>query len=596
MGISQSLYAQQVSGIVTNAETGTPMIGVNILVEGTSRGTVTDANGHYSLNVSSMKDTLRFSFIGYKTREVPIKDRSTINVSLEPRIISGKQLVVIGYGKKQKSKITGAVSAIQGKSIEEAAAVNVANSLAGKVTGLYIKQNSAIPGFDEPKIVVRGFNTYRNSSALVVIDGVPQADPAGLSRLNPQNIQSISVLKGANAAIYGARSSGGVILVTTKSGSKGKPVFSYIGSYGIQIPTTKPKTANALQYMHIINSWRKLDGTTLDYNKEKIQAYKSGKLKSTDWWNAVIDPPLPVTRHSLSISGGTDKVKYYTAVGMVAQFGGLIEGDDKTQNRQYSLRSNLDFTISKRLAAQVNFSIREKDTKAPPFTPGGTIGYAVTASPLIPAFINGNHKYPASGFSQLNPLARITSPGFRHITHDVINVQFKGDYKIPGIDGLSLSGTASFIKNTNRNKNFRWLWNFYKQNKKGEVVQVQSRNPGHSQRLRLDHLRNRRITLSARLNYKTTLNNYNNINAFIEGVQMGYRSRSFWTARYFFATPLIPFLSAGTENKSRWGNSSTGTHAGRRSTLLHLIFGLTVHISFQRNQGGVFSREFLPVG
>lgn len=572
-----------VQGTVTDAQTGKPVVGVNILVAGTSTGTTTDIDGHYSLTVSSQQDTLRFSYIGYKAKTVPINGRTTINVAMEPTVITGEELVVVGYGKKRESEITGSVAAIEGSVIEETAAVNLSNSLAGRVPGLYVNQTSAIPGFDDPQIVVRGFNTYTSSSPLIVIDGVPQADPAGLSRLNPHNIESISVLKGANAAIYGSRASGGVILVTTKRGRVGNPVFRYTGSYGIQTPTMKPRMADALPYMHIVNSWRKLEDLPLYFNKETIKAYKSGKRKSTDWWNAIIDPPIPVTRHSLSISGGSDMIQYYTAIGMVAQMGGLIEGDSKTQNQQYSLRSNLDFTLSDRLTAKINFFVRQKETHSPPFSPGGVLGYARSTSPLEVAFINGNHKYPASGFSQLNPLARINSKGLEQITHDLINVQLEAKYEIPGIDGLTLGGSASFIKNTNRIKNFRWLWHFYRDTKDRGIIRIQSRNPGHSQRLRLDQSRNRRITLNARIEYETTINKYHNVNAFVQGVQMSYQGRSFWAARYYFPTPEIPFLSAGTQNKKRWGNSSSGAHAFRRSLVSRISYNFKEKYLFSFN-------------
>jgi TonB-linked SusC/RagA family outer membrane protein len=569
MGTCRALYAQQVSGTVTDAQTGKTLPGVNILVVGTSIGTATDVNGHYELQVESLKDTLRFPFIGYQTKTVPINGRTTVDIALKTTILSGQQLVVVGYGKKREADVTGAVSQIKGADIKETPSVSLSNSLGGRIPGLYIKQTSAIPGYDNPQILVRGFTTYRNSSALVVIDGVPQADPAGISRLDPHEIESISVLKDASAAIYGSRSSGGVILVTTKRGKKGKPVFNYSGSGGIQIPTMKPRSANALEYMHILNSRRKLDGTSLDFDKETIDKYKSGKLKSTDWWDALVDPPVPQTRHSLSVSGGSDSFKYYTAVGTVDQFGGLLRGDHKTRLNQYNLRANLDYNISQSLKASFNIALREKQDVAPQSDlggaePGGNLCGAVSTSPLIPAFINGNYDLPASGFSQENPAAEITSNGFDRRTNDVINLQFKGNYKIPGINGLSVSGMASIIKNTNREKNFNWLWHFYKKDQNGKIVRVESRNPANAQSLREDYSQNRRITANARVHYKTSVKEHN-IDAFIEAEQMSYKTSNFWTARNFFITDKIPYLFAGTPDKDKWDNSGSAAQASRRS-------------------------------
>ena len=213
------------------------------------------------------------------------------------------------------------------------------------MAGLFVNQTSAEPGFDDAQIFVRGFNTYRDNSALIVIDGVANADPDGLNRLDPNDIESISVLKDASAAIYGAQSAGGVILVTTKRGKTGKPKFTYNGAMGFQSPTMKPYSADALSYMDVVNSSRDIDGTAHDFPDEMIEDFTDGTRQSEDWWETTVDPPLESNRHSLTMRGGTERVRYFTSIGTVGQ-GSLLRGDDKTKLRQYNARANIDVEVS----------------------------------------------------------------------------------------------------------------------------------------------------------------------------------------------------------------------------------------------------------
>jgi TonB-dependent SusC/RagA subfamily outer membrane receptor len=214
-----------VSGTVTDAQTGNTIPGVNILVKGTSTGTATDNKGHYSLNVPSLQDTLRFSYIGYETKNVPINGRTSINVSLSPTTLSGKEMVVVGFQKKRKSEITGAVSQIEGKKLESQPTNNTTLSLEGNVAGLMVNDRGGPPGENNANVLVGGVSTLGDSSPLFVIDGVPRNEDA-FARLSAGDIESISVLKGASAAIYGARGANGVIIVQTKEGNRGKSVFS----------------------------------------------------------------------------------------------------------------------------------------------------------------------------------------------------------------------------------------------------------------------------------------------------------------------------------------------------------------------------------
>lgn len=558
----QDLTEIGISGTVTD-ENGISLPGVTILEHGTTKGTVTDIDGKYALKVNSKNSILIFSFVGYLKKEVVVGSSTTIDVGMELDARQLDEIVVVGYGAQKKSEVTNAVVQTSGEEIKKSPAVSLSNSLAGRLAGLYVNQRSSAPGFDDAQILVRGFNTYRDNSALIVIDGVANADPDGLNRLDPNDIESISVLKDASAAIYGAQSAGGVILVTTKRGKIGKPVFTYTGLQAYQSPTAKVRTANALEYMGVLNSSRALDGTDPDFPDELITKYRNGELRSEDWWDALIDGPVPQGRHSLTMRGGTEKIKYFTSVGTVSQ-GGILIGDDKTKLRQYNVRSNLDVSVAKNLNIGLDLSLRQKFTQTPQTSPGGDLHFAVQTSPLREAFIDGDTRYHTEGWAHLNPAARVHSPGYRKYTANIVNGTFRYKYDIPGVKGFSLDGFASIVKVVNYNKTFNYIWDYYEKNTDGEIVKKISRSV-EDIGLREDFYQSQRITLNSKLNYATTIREDHNISAFVAYEQMEYDDNFFWAQRLGFDSPQIDQLFAGSTNRSNWNNDGGASESSRQN-------------------------------
>lgn len=248
--LAPDFQAITVSGKITD-QNGIAIAGANVLEKGTSNGVISDADGNFSLNVRSRNATLVFSFVGYATKEIRVGAQSSMNVQLESASQSLEDVVVVGYGTQKKSELTNAVVQTTGAEVKKSTNLSVSNSLAGRLPGLFVSQQSSAPGFDDAQILVRGAKTYRNTSALIVIDGVANADPDGLNRLDPNDIESISVLKDASAAIYGAQSAGGVILVTTKRGKSGKAAFDFSTSFGWQSPAAKVKSADVYEYIDV---------------------------------------------------------------------------------------------------------------------------------------------------------------------------------------------------------------------------------------------------------------------------------------------------------------------------------------------------------
>ena len=248
MGFSQS---RTVNGTVIGNDQS-PLIGASVLIKGTTAGSLTDNEGKFSVSVSPGADTLVVSYIGFATQAVSIAGQSNITITMQPSSASLDEVIVVAYGTQKKETVTGAVAGVKGVDLVKSPAVDLSNSLAGRIPGLVVIQPSGEPGFDGARITIRGNNTLGNSSPLIVIDGIPDRD-GGLGRLSPQDIESISVLKDASAAIYGARAANGAILITTKRGSSGKPTVSYDFNVGMSQPTVLPEMSNAVEYANIMN-------------------------------------------------------------------------------------------------------------------------------------------------------------------------------------------------------------------------------------------------------------------------------------------------------------------------------------------------------
>jgi TonB-linked SusC/RagA family outer membrane protein len=296
-GCNLAGYAQNktVTGTVNDAQTGNPLPGVNILVVGTSTGAATDRKGHYSLNVPSLQDSLRFSFIGYQTKTVPIDERKAISIQLKPTVIaSGNQLVVVGYGTQKKENITSSVSKVNEAELNKGATANAGQLLQGKVPGLVISKTGTNPA-SSPTIKLRGTSTLEgNASPLVIVDGVE----GSLTDVAPQDVESVTVLKGASAsAIYGTRASSGVIIIQTKTARKGHPTLEFSSYVSTQQSERKIPVLSASQYRKLVIQNKNL-GVGHDYGA------------STNWAEEVFNE-FPVSKvTNLNLSAGDDQTSY----------------------------------------------------------------------------------------------------------------------------------------------------------------------------------------------------------------------------------------------------------------------------------------------
>jgi TonB-linked SusC/RagA family outer membrane protein len=382
-----------ISGRVTD-DTGSPLPGVNILIKGSTVGTTTDGDGRYSVEVSTGTEILVFSFIGFKTQEVDVANRSQIDITLEQDITSLSEVVVIGYGTQMKSEVTGSIGSVSLKDFQEQPVTRVDQALQGRVAGVQITNSAGVPGGDV-RIRVRGSNSINgNNAPLYVIDGFVGAD---FGIVNPQDIASMEVLKDAAAtAIYGSRGANGVILITTRTGSK-KGVQVDFGTWVSSSSVLKKMDLlNAVDYAQTANARAAATGGNPIYTQAQIDSYRQNG--GTDWQNEVLRRATG-QQYQLGISGGTDKTQFLISTNYLDQ-DGII---NNTDYKRYTFRTNVSSQVSKKFTARVNLtgSRRESHNTDGTSARGGALAQALAWSPTTPVYT------PAGTYTKSDPVGSI---------------------------------------------------------------------------------------------------------------------------------------------------------------------------------------------
>lgn len=342
----QQQAKKRISGQVTD-KNGESIIGANIIEKGTANGTITDIDGNFSLMVAD-NAVIQISYIGYKTQSVQVNNRSVINVTMEEEAQEFDDVVVVGYGVQKKVSLTGAISNISTKDILTTKSPSLAVALAGKVPGLQIRQNNGLPGSFNTMINVRGMGT-----PLFVIDGVVRDEPTEFQKLNPEDIESVTVLKDASAAIYGINSSNGVILVKTKSGSAGPLRISYNGLAGFTTPTTHTNMMNVAQYWDVRNENSYFsNGAPYFSSRDELQTAQA--LPYVNWYDATFKKSAFQQQHNLILEGGNEVLSNYFSLGYNTDNGLLRSGD--IGYHKYSLRNSSNVKVNKYFTIDVNLS------------------------------------------------------------------------------------------------------------------------------------------------------------------------------------------------------------------------------------------------
>ncbi|HEU4555085.1 MAG TPA: TonB-dependent receptor, partial [Chitinophaga sp.] len=570
-----TLLAQQpkITGKVVSG--GEPVPGVTVRVKNTAQGTTTDNAGQFSLP-AGIGDTLVFNHLAYVTQEIPVKSNAPLSVSLAATTQNVNEVVVVGYGTQKKATLTGSLSVIKGAEIVKSPQPNLSNSLAGRFSGLIANNRSGEPGYDASNIYIRGLATTGNNDVLVVVDGVP-GQIGGLQRLDPNDIESMTVLKDASAAIYGSRAANGVILITTKRGKTGKPVISYSFNQGFSSPTRLPKMADAPTYATLMNEIQyytnPAGGLNQFYTAEQIQKFGDGSdplnYPNTDWQKATLRKVALQSQHSLSVTGGTENVKYYVSLGMIGQQG--IYKHSATQYDQYNFRSNIDANITKRLRVGFYLSGREEDRTYPQTSAGNIFRSIYRAYPTVAAiYPNG---LPTGGIENNNPVLQVTDIGGTDKNPtQVFNGILKGAYDIPGIEGLTLDGFFSIDKSWSSDKSFSIPYPVYSYDAANNTYNKVVVGGSAGLASLSQHQQNQSlITSNIKLNFTRQFGKHH-VDAFVAYEQSKTVMDSLAASRLNFPSSQLPELSQGGSASTDKDNAGKSYQFTRKSYIARLAY------------------------
>jgi len=450
------LYAQQsrkVSGKVTDSKTGEELIGVNVMIKGTSKGTITDLYGSFSLDIPGTPTTiLKFTYVGYDELEVPALNKTVINVQLSTSSKELSEVVVVGYGSQRKESVIGSISSISNKTLVSMPVSNISQSLSGKLAGIQVVQSSGEIGGDVADIYVRGMATWNNASPLFVVDGIVRAE---FAKIDPNEIETINILKDASAtAVYGVKGANGVIIITTKRGTLGKPKVSVTAQMAITEPINIPQPlgaydATSMQYLADWGQYKsrtpQTKGGTLAYD---LLLFRTGASPWThsdvNWMDNVLKKQSTQQQYNVNISGGTQTVKYFVSGGFLNQ-NGFYKNDNLTKYSRFNFRSNLDVNVSKDLTASLSVGSRVENLNSPNNTIWSSWDVyraAFAISGRTHPIYNPNGTYSGTGNNIVRSLKEAAV--YKDVT-STLESSLSLNYKLDFITkGLSVKGQTSF--------------------------------------------------------------------------------------------------------------------------------------------------------
>jgi TonB-dependent starch-binding outer membrane protein SusC len=560
-----------ITGKVTSSEDNTGLPGTNVILKGTSTGTVTDIEGNYTIEVPDGNAVIVFSSVGYSIAEVLVGSRSVIDITLDVDVTSLDEIVVVGYGEQKRATVTGAVASVEGDVVRQFPTNNLSNSLVGQVPGLMVVNRSGEPGADDSQIRIRGINTLNNSEALIVIDGIANRD-GGLARLNPNDIESITVLKDASAAIYGAQAANGVILVTTKRGTAGPPEINLNLNVGWNQATRLPKVLNAPDYAQALNEldlyqYKLPEGR---YNADDIRKFGDGsdiwRYPNTDWYGETIKPWSPQGNANISLSGGNvDGVRYFVSAGNTWE-DGYFKNSAVGYN-QYNFRSNIDAKLRKNITLRFDVSGRQEARQYTQERGEGTFRILYGMKPTEPAFwpkrSTDAERLPGPDFEGGRNPAVTSTPvtGYNNSDNYVFQSNIGLDINdLFTVKGLSFVANAAIDKSFEEHKNWRTPWMLYQWdritlNENGEPDLQGSLKGGTAPQLTEQSWRRDGFTGNMRLNYQKNIQNHGF--GFMAGIERQTIDEYYFSGfRNEYITDQLPYLNFGADNINKTNNGA----------------------------------------
>lgn len=443
--VSIGAYAQvKVEGSVFD-ETDNPLIGVSVFTEGRKTGTVTNADGHFTIMVPNANSYLTFSYVGYMTQKVQLKGKKILKIVMKEDAELLDEVVVVGYGTQKKINVTGAIAQVDNKELKMAPSGNLSSMLAGRLPGLITKQSSGQPGKDGASLYIRG-NGAGDGDPLIVIDGVVTDY---FPTFSPDEVESITILKDATAAaVYGVRAAAGVILITTKRGTIQKPTVTVNSSVTLSQNTNFPKFLNGPDYAYWYNTAQRLDGVaeeSLRFTANEIDRIENpgdneAVYGNTDWFDLLFKNVAPAYTNNVSVSGGTERLKFFASVGAYNQEGVI----DHTSYDKYNFRSNMDAKVTDNFDLSLDLSGYVSEDNEP----GASAGKGSYASIFQQAMLSYPYlkAYSPSGLpvgslnldgnGNNNPVAARDLSGKNTIKKTYFQGNISMKYKLPFVKGL----------------------------------------------------------------------------------------------------------------------------------------------------------------
>jgi TonB-linked SusC/RagA family outer membrane protein len=504
--VQVALLAQTrtVTGVISD-QSGETLPGASVQIKGTTKGVIADNNGKYSITVSGDKVSLVISFVGYGNETVNVGDKTTVNVTLNESAQSIEEVVVTGYGSQRRVTLSGSVAAITSEELITTKSIDVQNSLTGKLAGVKVVQGSSEPGdFDATSFSVRGMGT-----PLFVIDGVPREN---IMRLDQNEVESISILKDASAAIYGARAANGVVLVTTKQGKKdSKFTFDYTGYVGMDNYISEVQALDAMSYMSLKNEQRLNSGEkVILYPVNSFIPYMTGDKQSSDWVNEFVKPHPLRMQHSINASGGSKNINYFVNFGYADQQGRWTTGD--ANYGRFNLRSNVTAELLPGLEAKVMLNLMRDKREEQAESSWRVFNNSWSLYPIDPIFLpepgdasgTPNENYPYNvPTTHPGVITNSEVAGYTHYTQSLVQSNMQLEWKIPYVDGLKVRGMYSYDYTVNDTKEFRKLYVLYNRD--------YTTLPQGTPHIRTDYLNKNNTMMQLEVSYNKTFSDNHNL-------------------------------------------------------------------------------------
>ncbi|MGJ7026939.1 SusC/RagA family TonB-linked outer membrane protein [Petrimonas sulfuriphila] len=581
--VSLTITQQQkkkITGTITDVE-GNPIIGANVIDESEKgNGTVTDTNGNFSLNIAE-NAVIRISYIGYLEQKINTTDKNIFIIILQEDTKALDEVVVVGYGTQKKVNLTGAIASMSSEDLSKVPTPNVSTLLYGQLPGLITLQRSGQPGLDNVALSIRGF-----SNALVVVDGVVGRD---FSRLDPTEIENITILKdAASSAVYGVSGGNGVILVTTKKGNTGKPTFNYTMNYGVQHVTKYPRFVTSAEYAILKNEAAMNLGGEPVYSKEEIEKYRLGTdpdYPNFDYYDYMVRDYPPQFQQNITVRGGSESIKYFFLLGQTSQ-ASMWKGGNQDYAK-YNFRSNVDAQITNDFDVSVEFGARIEDRNN-----------LIQDSYLMASWLQ--YSWPI--FTPKNPDGTIASTNYgltayldRDLTGYIKNKQnvYEGaltlNYKIPFVPGLSVNLKAALDMYYQDQK--QWLKKYYTYtwNKETQTsTRVGSRG---TDQLILDTWRSSFARIISSLNYERTFADVHNLKGLLLYEVSEGNATNFQASRINYVVPIDQIFAGPDAGKSNWGGASDD---GRESYVGRLNYDFSGKYLFEYSFRYDGSAKFPP--